>query len=230
MSRIGWSVLCGLVLLCVTTIHADGPLSTASASEKPRLFYLPAPNDVEARIVTVLSERTEVSFSETPLSDALDFLRDFHQINILLDQTALQDEGIDPGTLISLQVSGVTLRSALKLMLEPYALAVMVDSEVLKVTTRTRAREKVITRIYPVSDLADQSDDLEALQDAIRAATDGPWNEKGQPGAMSLVPRSKSIVVRHNAAVHDDIVELLSNLRAAQALAEPSATPVRPTP
>jgi hypothetical protein len=217
MSRIGRWMVCGAMLLLNSTINADDPAGTVGI--KPRPVYLPAANAMEAQIATVLSERTEVSFSETPLSEALEFLRDFHQVNILIDDRALQDEGIDPSTPISLHVSGITLRSTLKLMLEPYTLAVMTDSEVLKVTTRTRMQEKVITRIYPVSDLADEPDDLESLQDAIRAATDGPWNEKGQPGAMSLVPRSKSIVVRHNAAVHEDIVELLTNLRAAQALA-----------
>ncbi|MDZ4684508.1 MAG: hypothetical protein SH850_05415 [Planctomycetaceae bacterium] len=199
-------------------IEAQGPRATPAA----RPVFLPEPNVVEALIAAKLSERTELAFADTALTDAIDFLKDYHQISIYIDEAALRDEGVDPSTPINLELSGITLRSALRLLLGAQGLTYVIEDEVMKVTTITRAQERVLTRIYPVSDLADTPEDLESLQEAIRTATDGSWNTEGKPGTMSVVLKSKAIVVRHKSAVQDDIVELLTNLRAAQALSEPS--------
>jgi hypothetical protein len=221
MFRSRWWKVCGLLALCVTISHAeDGP--AREGRQAP--VYLPAPNNIEARIIAALSEKTDVSFAETSLADAVNFLRDFHQINILIDRAALQDEGIDPSTPVSLELSGVSLRSALRLLLDPYGLTAFVDAEVLTITTKTRAQEKVVTRVYPVSDLAELAEELEALQEAIQTATHKQWNrdDDARPGTMSIVPRSRSLVIRQQFAVHDEIVELLTNLRAAQTLSSPT--------
>jgi hypothetical protein len=221
MSRIRWTMVVGVTLLCLGAQGDEPPAGTP-----PRPIYLPAPNATETKIAATFSQHTDVNFADTSLSDAMDFLRDYHQVNIVIDQSALQDVGIDPSTPISLELSGITLRSALRLMLEPLALTTSIESEVLIVTTREKAQRRVVTRVYLVSDLAESVDDLDALQEAIRTATDGPWNVDGEPGSMSIVPRSRSIVIRHNAAVHDDIVNLLTNLREAQSQAEPTPAAV----
>jgi hypothetical protein len=229
-----------LNFLVVTTLlgsivsAADTPAVT-----KPRPVYLPAPSPAAVQILEKFSERTELALAETPLADALAFLQERHQINIWLDQRALQNEGIDPSSPISLELSGVTLRSALRLMLEPLALTTIVEDEVLKVTTRANAKEKIVTRIYPVGDLIEGQEDLGALQSAIHTATTGwrteyvappghyyapspavtsPPSPMSPPGTMSVVPRSASLVIKQSYAVHEEIVELLTNLRAAQAL------------
>ncbi|MDZ4684507.1 MAG: hypothetical protein SH850_05410 [Planctomycetaceae bacterium] len=199
--------------------------SAPVAEKKPRPVFLQAQSALAETITARVSQPSEAAFSDTSLSDAIDFLRDYHQIAIWIDKAALQDQGIDPSTPISLELKGMTLRSVLKLMLEPHALTAIVESEVLKITTDEKARKTVVTRVYPVSDLVESPEDLLSLQEAIRTATHRQWNadDEALPGTMSIVPRSKSLVVRQTYAVHDEIVELLTNLRAAQALSE-SAT------
>ena len=54
---------------------------------------------------------------------------------------------------INLELSGVMLRSALKLMLEPHDLTYVIQDEVMQITTVTKAEEKMSTRVYPVADL-----------------------------------------------------------------------------
>src|SRR5262249_29740363 len=56
-------------------------------------------------------------------------------------------------TPITLQLSGVTFRSTLKLLLEPQQLTYVVEDEVMKITTTTKASDRLSTRVYPVGDL-----------------------------------------------------------------------------
>jgi hypothetical protein len=48
----------------------------------------------EKRIQRSLAETTEVSFTDNPLEEALNYLEDLHHIEIWLDKQALQDEGV----------------------------------------------------------------------------------------------------------------------------------------
>lgn len=107
----------------------------------------------EQRIVSALSERTDLEFTDVPLSDVIEFLRDYHQIPIWIDQTALQDEGIDTSLPITISLSGISLRSGLRLLLEPQGLTYIIEDEVMKITTQALADEALSTRVYPVADL-----------------------------------------------------------------------------
>ncbi len=108
----------------------------------------------EERIVNALDDQTELSFSDTPLDQAIEYLADLHNIPIIIDEKALEDEGIAKDTPVpNLQLSGITLRSALKLMLEPLGLNYVIEDEVMKITTQAIAEETLQTRVYPVGDL-----------------------------------------------------------------------------
>ena len=107
----------------------------------------------EKRIQKALTESTEVAFNENPLEDALKYLEDLHHIEIWVDTQALQDEGTGTDIQVTLEMTGITLRSALRLMLEPHGLTYLIEDEVMKITTKTKADEKMSTRVYPVADL-----------------------------------------------------------------------------
>ncbi|QDT38035.1 hypothetical protein [Stratiformator vulcanicus] len=113
--------------------------------------FIESPN--EQRIRAALEEETRAQFPSTPLRDAIDFLSDYHDINILIDERALLDDGIDSDQEIDLVLDGITLRSALKLMLKPLNLTYVIEDEVMKITTQTVADDTLSTRVYPVGDL-----------------------------------------------------------------------------
>lgn len=110
-------------------------------------------NKIEERIRKSLDLPTDVEFIETPLDEAINFLKEQHNINIVLDKQKIADEGVATDTPITLQLSGISLRSVLKLMLEQYQLTYVIDNEVMKITTSVAAGEKLYTRVYPVGDL-----------------------------------------------------------------------------
>lgn len=107
----------------------------------------------EERIQRALDETTTVEFIDTPLVDAMDFIADLHDIMIILNEPRLLEEGISTDTPITQVLSGISLRSALKIILEPEGLTYVIEDEVMKITTQIDADEKLSTRVYPVGDL-----------------------------------------------------------------------------
>ncbi|MCS7238877.1 MAG: VWA domain-containing protein [Thermoguttaceae bacterium] len=107
----------------------------------------------ERRINEELRRPTEMQFIDTPLSDAISVLKDRHQIEIQLDQKALRDAGIATDTPVTLDVKGISLRSALKLLLRPLDLSYVIQDEVLMITTPEEAEQRLSIKVYPVGDL-----------------------------------------------------------------------------
>ena len=108
----------------------------------------------EERIAKSLDDQTEVNFTDSPLVDVIQYLSDFHNIPIIIDTEALNEEGIATDTPVTRTLAGVKLRSALKIMLTPLGLAYVIEDEVMKITTIAKEAEKMTTRVYPVGDLA----------------------------------------------------------------------------
>lgn len=111
----------------------------------------PAEEKIQSALID--PQGVDISFIDTPLSDAMDFLADAHDITIIIDEVTLNEENVPPDTPIDLELSGITLRSALKIMLEPLGLTYIIEDEVMKITTIIAAEEKLTTRVYPVGDL-----------------------------------------------------------------------------
>lgn len=109
----------------------------------------------EEEIVKQLAEPTRMDFEETPLDEVVDYLKEFHGIEIQLDTKALDEVGIGSDTPVTSRVRGISLRSGLRLMLKAIdpTLTYAIQNEVLMLTTREAAEENLVTRVYPVADL-----------------------------------------------------------------------------
>ena len=114
----------------------------------------------EVKIYKALKEPTTIDFAETPLADAVDYLRDLHGIEIQLDSKELEQMGIHSETPVTRKVSGIPLRSALRLLLGQLDLSYLVTEDVILITTRDKASRAVDTRIYPVGDIIFPRDPL----------------------------------------------------------------------
>jgi len=114
---------------------------------------LQARGEAEEKITQALDEQTTIEFIETPLRDVVEYLKDFHDIEIQLDQRALEDIGLGPETPITRNLKGITLRSALNLMLKELDLTYYIKNEVLNITTPEVVESELTTKVYPVADL-----------------------------------------------------------------------------
>ena len=107
----------------------------------------------EAKILEALDDDTRLEFIETPLDQVVDFLKDQHGINIELDAGELDNVGIGTDVPITRNLKGITLRSALRLMLKDLELTYVIRDEVLLITTPEEAEAELVTKVYPVGDL-----------------------------------------------------------------------------
>ena len=107
----------------------------------------------EVKIRKALDEPTNLEFVETPLTDVIDYLKDLHGIEIQIDNKALEDAATGTDTPVTRNLRGISLRSALRLMLGPLDLAYVIKDEVLLITTKEKADAELVTKVYPVADL-----------------------------------------------------------------------------
>ena len=73
------------------------------------------------RIERELLSTTEVNFTDIPLKDALDYLEELHHIQIVVDNKALSDDAVSVDSTVNLTLSGVSLQTVLRLMLDEMA-------------------------------------------------------------------------------------------------------------
>jgi hypothetical protein len=95
----------------------------------------------EASIRAALDQVTDVKFIEKPFSGVFDDLKQRHGIEIQLDTRALDDASIPRDTPVTRSIKGVTLRSALNLLLDDLDLTYVVQNGVLMITTKEQAQK-----------------------------------------------------------------------------------------
>ena len=180
----------------------------------------------EEKIEKKLEQPMEFEFEETSLQEVVACLKKLHGMEIVLDKRALGDEGLDPETPITFGIKNVKLRSALNFVLHPLDLTYTVQDEVLEITTATAAQERLVTRVYTVTELAGESlEKLDALVDAItNCIVPESWSDVGGEGSINfLVLNDQSVLVISQAyETHHEIAVLLDKLRAV--IGKPAST------
>ena len=110
----------------------------------------------EQKIREALGKPTSIEFVEEPLQDVVNDLKDLHDIEIQLDDKALDDAGILRDTAITLpRIKGISFRSVLGLLRKKYGLHYLIQDDMLLVTSKdvAEAEENLVRKVYPVGDL-----------------------------------------------------------------------------
>ncbi len=106
--------------------------------------------EIEQRLSTPVS----VKFNNKPLSEVIEVLGGYAQVPTYLDPQGLQSEGVSSSQLVTIDLrNDISLKSALKLILEQFRLTYVIKDEVLKITSQDVRRGELIQKIYPVGDL-----------------------------------------------------------------------------
>jgi hypothetical protein len=193
-----------------------------------------------------LSQKLSLTFKKTPLDAALKELSGKAGLNIVIDNQGLAEEGITVEHPMTLEVEGVKVSTALNVILEPLHLDYVVQEEVLKVTSKTRIENAaMVTATYPVADLvipipqritldlgdkpeklapqkangrAPVADFKELTQLVVSTIHPDSWDEKGGSGSIRSYETTLSLVVRQTPKVHEELRDLLEQLRRLQDL------------
>jgi len=213
-----------MLVLSLAVSAAEDPVSIlADESIDPQVYR---------RIEQSLREPTEIVFSDNPLPDVLQYFTDLHRVPIELDRESLAAEGIAEDLSISLTMSGITMESALNLILKPSGLTFYNKGAGLMVTTEQRGRQMLTTRIYPIHHLVSGENDVtsvQALQRIIPLLTDRNWNPDEYKGVFIMPGTNpRQLVVRQNYRVHRQIEGIVTGLRRARQMQAQGATPGAP--
>ena len=196
------------------------PTPPATNSKKPASLFISNQSAAAKRITEELEKPiNKMDFDQNTLTDLAEFVADIHQIQVKLDERALDDEGLTPNDIeISAQLNSISLKSALNILLEPYELTYVIKNEVMFITTQVIANETLENRVYLVSEFLDEIEretSMEQLIQAIQTTTNGLWvDTDGEGGTLSQL-RGSRLVIRQTRQVHDEIVSLLEQLRDA---------------
>jgi hypothetical protein len=183
-------------------------------------------NPNEARIYAELNKPTVLEFIETPLTDVIAYLKDYHKIEIQLDQKLLDDAGISSDVPITRDLRGISLRSALDILLRELDLTWIVDSEVLLITTKDEAKKRLETRTYDVQVLMSDEQGSQQLAEVIRQLLFTPSSDAqsgdglGSSPATVVTPFRNLLIIRANPFGHREVERLLVEM--AQGLQSPA--------
>lgn len=198
--------------------QAGSPSQTTSAAG-----VSPVEEESTKKIKQALVSPTTLEFVDTPLSDVVDYLRDFHHIEIQLDKKALDNVGIASDTPITKSLRDVSLRSALRLVLKQLGLTYIIQGGMLLITTPEEADNGLETKVYPVGDLvlppnstAETSPEFEPLVKLIKSTVKPTaWEESGGVGSIIPFENSLSLTICQTQDVQEEVQQLLEQLRAA---------------
>jgi general secretion pathway protein D len=108
----------------------------------------------ELQIQKRMSAKVKASHRDQPLSAVLDALAKQADVPIHLDMVGLEQEAVRSDTPVTISLDQpISLKSALKLLLEPLHLDYVIKDEVLKVTSPRLVKGEVYSVSYPVADL-----------------------------------------------------------------------------
>jgi hypothetical protein len=195
----------------------------AAGRLQPAYRLAPPKSPTERAIEAALDRPVTLSFDGVPLRDVVRQIASEQAIPAVLDEKSLPDVGIDSETPVTFQASGISLRSALSLMLGRMALTYEVWDEQMLITTRAEAESRLVPVVYSIGDLVpvlgslrQRSAGCDALRDLI-GSTIAPtsWSDVGGPGEQEVIGCRglQAMVVWQTPEVHAKIERLLGTLR-----------------
>jgi hypothetical protein len=107
----------------------------------------------EQKILETLDKQVSFEFIDMPLKDVAAYIQETYGINVVLNTKALDDAVISQDTPVNRTLKGISMRSALRLILKELGLTYVIRNEVLEITTPEDAESELITKVYPVGDL-----------------------------------------------------------------------------
>jgi len=177
------------------------------------------------KIKAALEAPTEFAFKNTPLKDVIEQLKSRHKIEIQFDPAGLKDAGVEEVEPITKTAKGISLSSALRLLLDELQLRHVIHNEVLLITSTTKSEsdEFMATKIYSVKDLVlvrnengEIETDFQSLVDLIINTVESKcWADNGGNGTIApfQIENRCLLVVSQTQDVHEQIIALLGALR-----------------
>ena len=188
-----WTTELFFLLFACQSVSVRAQTSEESAKEQSPAPLLGTPrNSREKKIAEALRSPAELSFLQTPMGDVENELVTRYRIPIVLDESCA-DNNLDKDTLITTELSGLSLGSALRIILGPYQCTWVIGDEVLYLMSKNAATDAQIISLYDCRDLVanmegEDEGNLEQIINGITAVVEADsWTSGGGRGAFAEV-------------------------------------------
>ncbi len=229
MTRFRWALACALVVVAVVGAHGAAAEEAAKTDDKAASSqeseYSPA--KAERRIEQILDcpLKSPLEAVEEPLNQLMQRISEEYEIPVVIDVSALEAAAASPDAPVTVTLNRVTLRSALDLMLRQIEdLTYIVDNEVLQITTKDQADQRLQVAVYKVDDLVRLDDsnspaspdsyDFDSLIEILTSSVEhDTWQENGT-GEGEIHPYAPGmLIVSQSPTVHSQIERVLADMR-----------------
>lgn len=220
----------------IAEVRAQSPSSLQIGGHQPGItnFAVATEQDSEqsagsCRFTVLVADNVTCNFENESLERVIKVLADQAHINVVLDRQGLEEEGLQPTQPISISLKNVSLLSTLKLVLSPLNLSLTVEGGVLVVTSEHRSKGELVAKVYAVADLvvplpgngvangAKTATGSQALIDLVtRTIQPSQWDTAGGSCSTQFDDKTLSLVIRASADLHQEVAELLSQIRRLQ--------------
>ncbi len=221
-----------LSIPCFIRLEEGNEVKRVTGMDSERRLRELATFPIHQRLLKALNQEIELNFNDTPLREVVRVISKKIGANFAVDSRSLDEEGIKVTTPVSIVVSGLSARSALRLILEPLHLTYVVEDEVIMIVSRQRAKGELIVTTYAVADLlatepaVAEKTDAEQIESGLKQiieviqSTVSPdsWDAAGGPGSVRSYATTRSLVVRQTRDVHAEIAKLLEQIRRLKRL------------
>jgi len=168
-----------------------------------------------------LQQNVDVKFQDVPLFRAVEELAAKSGADIRLDMPSLREVRVRDREPVSLVLTERKLSTVLGVLLSDHGLTWILRDGVLWITSRDKADSQMKTAVYDVRDLCSNSDESDALADAIMNQTSGPWTNVDGTGGDTVFAKSGTLVVRQTERGLREVLELLETYRKALRVSKP---------
>ena len=123
------------------------------AGGRPGTGVPTAGTPAESTLADKLNQRLDAEFVETPLKDAIEFLAERSQIQIIIKRKRLEELGVNYDTPVTLNLKNVRLSTLFDVMLEDLGLVYTEKDDIVLITTPDDAQATMEVRVYDCRDL-----------------------------------------------------------------------------
>ena len=171
-----------------------------------------------SRALARLSKLTTVNFrNPAPLEVVLEKLTEQTATQFVIDWEAIEAKGWNRRTEVPLQTDQESLAAALRLLLTPMELDyLVVDSNVVSITTHDAITSRRELAVHPVADLIPKGNDVDlALEDARKALGEKTF-DPGTGNSLAFDPVSRSLIARLSPPDQRRLQALIDNMRIGE--------------
>jgi hypothetical protein len=173
----------------------------------------------EKDLLKMLNSTLSVDFKGHTLKQVIEYLQDKTdgKMSIFVDEQSLKEADVDYDSPVTFKAGKVTMRTVLKKVFADRGLTFIIKEAAIHVMTPAKAREYLVVRTYPVSDLlgtpnpqfgpyvnrVQQMRAAQALMQIIVNNVDPEsWQVNGGKGSIVYEPNTMALIIRNTAEWH----------------------------